>query len=635
MTVGPPFAPWQFVTMTPASDGLPLAAEFPTATREQWRKLVEGVLKGAPFDKKLVAKTYDGLAIEPLYSRKADAQPLAGRAPGMPWSTVQRIDHPEPAAANAEALLDLENGATGLSLVFAGAVGAYGYGLPATEAAIGQALADVHLDAGIGLDLDLGPDHYAAATRLDALVKRRGIAPANTAIRFGFDPIGAAAVNGGSQLPWNGLVQVFNAAISDLTDHGFGGPFACADGRVIHNAGGSEAQELAYVLAVALAYLRALEQSRGALDIARAMIHFRLSADADQFSTIAKFRALRKLWARIEEACGLKPVPPFVAAETAWRMMTRRDPYVNILRATIAVVAAGLGGADAITVLPFTLALGLPDRFARRIARNTQLILLEESNLARVADPSAGSGGIEELTGQLCNAAWNQFQAFERAGGAWAALDQGIIQKEVAAVRDARLAAVARRKDALTGTSDFPDLDEALVSVLDVAAPTTTPIAAVCKLEPLPRIRLAEPFEQLRDAADRMLAHTGTRPKVFLANLGKPSDFTARASFAKNFFEAGGIAAMTNDGFASVDEMIAAFKNSGARLACLCSSDEAYAREATAAAQALRSAGASVWLAGRPGALEITLTQAGVSGFVFAGCDALAALRTAQGLIAS
>jgi methylmalonyl-CoA mutase len=316
-------------------------------------------------------------------------------------------------------------------------------------------------------------------------------------------------------------------------------------------------------------------------------------------------------------------------------MMTKRDPYVNMLRTTIAVVAGGLGGADAITVLPFTLALGLPDRFARHIARNTQLILLEESNLARVADPGAGSGGIEELTGQLCSAAWAQFREIERTGGVWAALDLGIIQRKVATVRDERLAAVARRKDALTGTSDFPDLAEAPVSVLDVAAVTPPSPTITSSVEPLPRIRLAEPFEQLRDAADRILARTGALPRIFLANLGKPSDFTARATFAKNFFEAGGITAAGNDGFASRDEMIAAFKSSGARLACLCSSDEVYAREAMPAAQALCRAGASVWLAGRPGALEPALTQAGVSGLVFAGCDALAALRTAQGLVAS
>jgi methylmalonyl-CoA mutase len=153
--------------------------------------------------------------------------------------------------------------------------------------------------------------------------------------------------------------------------------------------------------------------------------------------------------------------------------------------------------------------------------------------------------------------------------------------------------------------------------------------------EPLPRIRLAEPFEALRDASDRMLARTGARAKIFLANLGTPADFTARATFAKNFFAAGGIEADGNDGFASHDAMIEAFKASGAKLACLCSSDEVYAREAVPATRALRRAGAVVWLAGRPGALEGELTQVGVSAFVFAGGDALAALRAAQGLIAS
>ena len=179
---------------------------------------------------------------------------------------------------------------------------------------------------------------------------------------------------------------------------GFHGPFAVADGRVIHNAGGSEAQELAFALASAVAYLRALEGFGMPLEAARDAIYFRLAADADQFLTMAKFRAARKLWARIEAACGLVPKPVQLTAETAWRMMTKRDPYVNLLRTTIAVAAAGLGGADAITVLPHTAPLGLPDAFARRLARNCQLVLLEESNLARVADPAAGSGAIEALT---------------------------------------------------------------------------------------------------------------------------------------------------------------------------------------------------------------------------------------------
>jgi methylmalonyl-CoA mutase len=619
--------------MTAPADELPLAAEFPAATRDEWRRLVEGVLKGATFDTKLVAKTYDGLTIEPLYGRKADARPVAGRDPGTAWWIMQRVDHPDAAAANAEALHDLENGATALALVFAGGTGAYGYGLAADEGTLARALAGIHLDAGIALDLNAGACH--PGKDLAALVQRSGVAAAATNIRFGYDPIGTAAASGAGATPWGDLAPAFAAAIGDLAAQGFRGPFACADGRLIHNAGGSEAQELAYALAVAVDYLRALEAGGIALDAARAMIYFRLAADADQFLTMAKFRALRTLWARVEDACGLAPAPSFVAAETAWRMMTRRDPYVNMLRATIAVVGAGLGGADAITVLPFTLALGLPDRFARRIARNTQLVLLEESNLAKVADPAAGAGGIEDLTDKLCRAAWAAFQEIEAAGGAWPALQQGLIQSKVAAVRGAREAAVARRKDALTGTSDFPDLAEAPVAVLDVAPVAPPTVIPATTFEPLPRIRLAEPFEALRDASDRMLAQTGARPKVFLANLGTAADFTARATFAKNFFEAGGIEAVGNDGFESRDALVAAFRASGARLACLCSSDAVYAREAVATAQTLRDAGAALLLAGRPGALEGALTQAGVRGFVFAGCDALAALRTTHGLIAS
>ena len=294
-----------------------------------------------------------------------------------------------------------------------------------------------------------------------------------------------------------------------------------------------------------------------------------------------------------------------------------------MLRATIAAFSAGLGGADAISVLPFTQALGLPDGFARRIARNTQLILLEESNLAKVADPAAGSGGLEDLTQKLCSAAWGLFQEFEAAGGAAAALERGLIQSKVAAVRAEREKAVAQRKDALTGTSEFPNIHEVPAKVLDV-----TPVSAAPQMT-LPQIRLAEPFEALRDASDRMLAATGSRPKIFLANLGTLAEFTARATFAKNFFEAGGIEAVGNEGFKSRDAMVAAFKASGAQLACLCSTDEVYARDAADTAKALAAAGAThVYLAGRPRESE-ALKAAGVGSFIFAGCDALVALREA------
>jgi methylmalonyl-CoA mutase len=614
------------------SDDFPLAAEFPQASQNDWRKLVETALKGAPFDKKLVSQTYDGLRIEPLYPRKVSAPVVAGRD-AVPWQVIQRVDHPNAKAANKQALDDLQNGATGLSLVFAGSAGAYGYGLDGTKETIAATLDGVYLDAGIALELDLSAQHKDAGQILAAALNERGVEPGKTQIRFGYDPLGAKARSGSSPLPWPQIAKLFAGIVADLSERGLAGPFAVADGRSVHAAGGSEAQELAFVIANAIEYLRLFTQAGTPLEAARGLVWFRLAADADEFLTIAKFRALRKLWARIEQASGLAPKPVFVSAETAWRMMSTRDPYVNMLRTTIAVTAAGVGGANAISALPFTIALGLPDTFARRVARNMQLLLLEESNLYRVSDPAAGAGGIEAMTTEIAKTAWTLFQEIEAAGGAAIAIEQGLIQKKVAATRAERLKAVARRKDALTGVSDYPDIGELPVKVIDVPRVNVPPMPASITFDGLPSMRLAEPFEALRDASDRALTKTGTRPKVFLANLGKLSDFTTRATFAKNFYEAGGIEAVTNDGFKSQDDMLAAFKATGAKLACLCSSDKVYEHEAIQAAKALTAAGSIVQLAGRPGDDEQTLRQAGVKDFIYMGCDALSTLRAAHGIL--
>ena len=610
------------------TDELPLGSEFPPATREQWRKLVEAAIKGNSFESRLVRRTYDDLRIEPLYPPRRQAATIPIPRPGSAWTITQRLDHPHPADVNAEALHDVANGATGLSLVFAGAPGAYGYGLPVDEQAISRALEGIDLRR-IVFDIDCHAPPAHIANMVAAVRQRRSIAATEIDIRFGLDPIGAMAASGGAALASDKIGPALCAAVSELSGHGFRGPFAVADGRLVHNAGGSEAQELAYVLAVAVEYLRMIEGAGIALAAARAMVYFRLTADAEQFLTIGKLRALRKLWARIEQSCGLQPAPVLIAADTAWRTMTRCDPYVNMLRATIAVVSAGLGGADSVTVLPFTMALGLPERFARRIARNTQLVLSEEANLAKVSDPAAGAGGIEAITEQLCRASWKGFQEIESAGGVQAALQQGLIQQKIAAVRAERERAVATRKDAITGTSDFPDLGELPVAVAEVA-PTVPVDDRAPQFVPFPTIRLAQPFEELRDASDRMLAESGARPQIFLACLGEAFDFSARANFARNLFAAGGIEAIGGETFRSKEEMIGAVRSHKARLACLCSTDEIYAREGTAAIEALRNAGAAVWLAGRPHLIEQELRQAGVSGFIFAGCDALAELRAAH-----
>ena len=399
-------------------------------------------LRTWPFER-LIAKTYDGIPIEPLYSRAAQARPLTGRR--GPWQIMARVDHPDPAAANAEALHELENGANGLVLVFTGSAGAYGYGLPGDAKSVERTLQGIHLDA-VAIELQTAEPSREAADHVAALARDRGHEPGAVSIRFGHDAIGAHSLTGTLPIPYRDLMPRFAEHVGSLAKAGFRGPLTAADGRIVHNAGGSEAQELAYVLAVAVAYMRALENAGTPLEGARGMIAFILAADADQFLTVAKFRALRMLWARVEQACGLAAKPAFVSAETAWRMLTQRDPYVNMLRATIATFSAGLGGADALSVLPFTAALGLPDRLARRIARNTQLLLLEESNIAKVADPTAGAGGIEDLTEKLCAIAWALFQEIEAAGGAPAALERGLLQEKIAKVRAEREAAVASRR---------------------------------------------------------------------------------------------------------------------------------------------------------------------------------------------
>jgi methylmalonyl-CoA mutase len=628
--------------MTSATDELRLAADFAPASHDDWRKLVDGVLKGAPFEK-LVGQTYDGLNIEPIYRRARDTAPIPGRPAAAPWQIMQRIDHPDPAQANAQVLQDLENGATGLEIEFAGGPGARGFGIvDATAETLARLFDGVIFDAGIAIALNPVLGGQNAGANLADLIESKGIDPAKVDVRINYQALSTMAVRGEAPAPWPEMERPFANVVGDLIGRGFKGPFVLADGRPVHDAGGSEAQELAFALGLAVAYLRMLETGGIELDIARTALSFRLCADADQFLTMAKFRALRLLWARIEQACGLSPRPVFIAAETAWRMLTQRDPYVNMLRATMATFSAGLGGANAITVLPHTLALGLPDPFARRAARNTQLVLLEESNLAKVSDPAAGSGGIEALTQALCEAAWSLFQEIEKAGGVFASLRQGLIQRKVAPMRSVLEASIARRKQVLTGASEFPNLHETHVAVLDAKPVAPAPDGeAGIKFEALAPMRLAAPFERLRDRSDQILKHRGARPRVFLANLGAPADFTARAGFARSFFETGGIEAVEFPDEASPSPLpvgkvetfaalAASFKTSGGGLACLCSSDKVYAAEAGLAAKALKAAGARhIYMAGRPGEQEAALRAAGVDDFIFAGGDALAALQEA------
>ena len=596
------------------------ASLFPAWTQADWLAAAQAALRGASLET-LVSRTADGIRVEPVYPPAEGPRALG---PDGPWRVIARLDHPYPDEANAQALDDLANGAHGLQVVFSAALGAHGFGLRRFDpATLHKAFDGVRFDAGAHFELDLGREGPRQALAFAALIERAGARPPECRASFGLDPF-AAAARGPFPADWEAHAAPFLDSALSLRSMGFGGPVMAADARAVHAAGGTPAQELAFALSAATSLLRLLEAGGSPPSEARALIAFRLAADADQFATLSKFRALRIAWSRVEEACGLEPRPMQVHAESAWRTMTARDPYVNVVRGAMAAFSAGLGGADSVCVLPHTLAVGLPDSLARRLARNAQLILLRESNLGFVADSAAGSGALETLTRALCDRAWTLFQAIEREGGLPSALANGAIQRDIAVSAAALARDVACVKSPITGVSAHADLAERPVEVAPGAPDRETTAIAEGALAPL---RLAEPFERLRDKSDAILARAGARPRVYLAALGPEPRHRGRVAFMREWLEAGGFEAVYDGGRATVAETVERLKASGAALACLCGDDDAYAAEAEAFARSIKASGAKgLALAGRPGEREREWRAAGVDAFIFAGEDAIHAL---------
>ncbi|GIH93602.1 methylmalonyl-CoA mutase family protein [Planobispora siamensis] len=587
---------------------------FPSATREQWRELALGVLRKsgveAPTPEEALASvTYDGVTVAPLY----DLSDLPGD-PGLPglaphtrgsrpvaggWDVRQRHEVPDPEAV----LADLESGVTSLWLAL-------------EPQDLPKVLERVHLEL-ISVTLEAGGRTREAAEALFALAARRAgpAEKASTALTaaLGADPLGLRARTGAPAGPVE-LAEAVELARRCVAE--FPGVRAMVvDATPYHDAGGSDAEELGCSIAAGVAYLRALTDGGLTPEQAFGQLEFRYAATADQFLTVAKLRAARRLWARVAEVCGVDGAGQAQHAVTSSAMMTARDPWVNMLRTTLACFAAGVGGADAVTVQPFDTRLGLPDAFSRRIARNTHSLLVEEAHVARVTDPAGGSFYVERLTEDLAGRAWEWFREIERAGGMAAALDSGLVAGRLAGTRERRMANIAHRRDPITGVSEFPDLNERI----PVRAPRPDTAAGESGRtgDGLPRIAYAQDFEALRDLADAQ----ETRPSVFLATIGPVAAHTARASFAANLFQAGGIATVLSGPETDPERIAAAFTASGTPVACLCSSDRLYGEHAEAVAAALRAAGArKVWLAGKG-------SYGGVDATIFAGCDALAVLR--------
>lgn len=599
---------------TDSAEPLVLGGGFAPPDHDAWIELATKALKGGSLDK-LTTITAEGIEISPLYVDPGVDDPagLPGEAPftrgsmaagraDLSWDIRQLHADPNSAQANTSVLNDLERGATSLLLDLD---------------RLGVESVD---DLGAVLDgvmLDLAAVHLRASTSglvgahfLTDLWVKQDVAGSAALGGLGIDPLAVASRTGSAPALGDVVAAVKLAA-------GFPEVRALAvDATPYADAGASDAQEIAYSLATAVEYLRLLDAEGVSIDDACESMSFTYALGADQFAGIAKLRAARTCWARVAEASGAAAGSSAQDqhAVTASAMLTTRDPWVNLLRVTVACFAAAVGGAQAITTQPFDAAIGVSDEFARRIARNTQLLLLEESNLARVVDPAGGSWFVEQLTTELAEKAWLLFQAIEAAGGMAAALEAGLVADQISTVADDRAVKVAKRKLGITGVSEFPNIDEEAV----VREPVELDDGG------LPLRRIAEPYEQLRQAAD----NAAERPTVFLANLGPVADHTARASYAQNLFEVGGIAAVTNDGFETSADAAEAFASSGASIAAICSSDAIYGDLAATTAEALVAAGAThVVLAGRPGDAQSSYEAAGISAFIHMGANVLDVLR--------
>jgi methylmalonyl-CoA mutase len=610
------------------------------ADEADWRALVEQGLKGARWER-LVGQTSDGIAIEPLYREPdlhtaTDVSGFPGAAPFIrgaregAWRVRQAYEHPDIEQTNRAILADLAGGVGAIELV----VDPEGErGIAIRDARdLDRVLAGVILEAA---PVSLDPGAFGPFAASFFYSKLKGVAAPGTA--FNVDPIGVLMRTG--KIEHDAVIDAVQLALRfghDLP----ASTILRADARPVHEAGGTEAQEIATAIASGLGYLRAADALGVNVSGTAASLRFAVGSGPDVLIETAKLRALRLCWARVLEASGAAPDQraAHIHAFTSRRMMTRYDAWTNILRVATAAFAAAIGGADEITTYPFTDALGLPTPFARRVARNTQHVLLEECRLGHVDDPAGGAWFVEKLTRELAAKAWEIMQAIEARGGIVAALQDGYVQGIVAEARTRRQQQIATRRETITGVTDFPLLGAAMPEALkgdthpppgrSRSRPTegngcVSPFSGGPSLAP---IRWAEPFESLRDQAEAQ----SKRPAVFFATLGALAAFGARAQFARNLFAAGGVASIgEEEEYATREEMIDAFRAADTPVAVICGTDATYAEDAENAAQRLKAAGADwVILAGKPGEHEQALRTAGVDQFTFTGQDALAELAT-------
>ncbi len=717
--------------MTQIQKQLKILDDFPPVPYEDWKAAVVADLKGVPFEKKMISRTDDGIALQPLYCVQDWAS--AGDPSGFPglfpltrgtgplgravdgWDVRQEVSAAEPTAANQIILQELGQGVNSIELKLDGAVCA---GLDAddphasahcgrdgvmlyTSGDLNQALAGVRSDAAT-VSLEAGAAFLPAAALLAAVWEEHGLEASRVRGAFNADPLATLVHAGSLPVP----LEVALGQMADLavwtSSHFPRVTSARVSTAPYHYAGSGSVQDLAFAVATAVEYLRAMTSAGLDARSALRQIAFHEAIGCRFYQAIARLRALRKLIGKVMEVCGVeaavaRDIP--IVAETSRRVLTQRSHWVNLLRNTATCFAAAVAGVDAIITLPMDAALGASSELTRRLARNTQLILQEECQLNQVVDPAGGSWFIETLTDQMAEKAWAMFTQIESQGGMLKAATSGWVAEQINAVEQLREKDIATRKKAITGVSTHPvlveegadhpsinygalrvaatgrllkwrrdradqapckdllamasgagcngrgragDLTAAAVQAARRGATLGEMVSACAAagagkeaavMVPLPVRPYAAAYEQLRDRVDaHAQAHGGQRPRIFLAQMGTPREFLARATYAQDFFKAGGIEPLQNDGFKDAAAAAEALKASGAEMAVICSTDTRYATEVETLAPALRAAGARlIVLAGNPGPNEARFRNAGVTHFIFIKCNALEILRTILG----
>ena len=605
-----------------------LFGQFPPISTAEWKDKVIADLKGADFEKKLVWRTNEGFNVQPMYRaedivglKTTDSLPgeypyVRGTKCDNEWLIRQDIFVENPQEANRKALDLLNKGITSLGFQI-GRDQITPESLASLLNGINAEKVELNFISCIKNASKIGEE-------LSSYFKKQGIDLQKVKGSIGFDPFKRILKHGRDFPKYADMAEQVINSVSELPGY----RVLMADAFMLNNAGSYITQELGFALAWGNEWLSVLTDKGLSVDKVANRIKFNFGISSNYFMEMAKFRAARMLWAQIVSAykpncdCASKIE---MHAQTSRFNMTIYDAHVNLLRSQTETMSAALAGVNSITVTPFDITYKQPDEFSERIARNQQLLLKEESRFNKIVDPAGGSYYIETLTASIAEEAWKLFLEVEDAGGFYAALRSGFVQNTVNAAAESRRTAIARRKEILLGTNQYPNIHE---TALDKIVAETghscgchhheecTP-----EMPALHTVRGASDFEALRLATEK----SGKRPKVFMLTIGNLAMRLARSQFSGNFFGCAGYEIIDNLGFDTVQAGVEAAIKAKADIVVLCSSDEEYATLAPEAYKLLEGKAIFV-VAGAPESMEDLKAQ-GITRFINVRSNVLETLK--------